>query len=231
MSTASSIFRDQETLRLRYFDCRGLAETTRYMLAIGGLEYTDDRFPFTFGTPGDFTTISRPEFDKAQAAGEFDVGLGKVPLLEVGDQIISQSKAIERFVAKKAGLAGSNDLEAAQIDAVVEHVRDIKQAYQTPRKTEGDEAREEAMRVWFNETLPTTSQKLEKALPSCVADASAPLTHAHVSLYSLYNCFFDNLEGAQEAIADCPRLRSVCARVAEHPAVQKWEAVRPSTAF
>ena len=84
-ASAATIFSaSAQPMRLRYFDCRGLAETTRYMLAIAGIEYTDDRFPFTFGVPGDFTTVSRPEFDQAQAAGEFAAGMNKVPLLEVG---------------------------------------------------------------------------------------------------------------------------------------------------
>ena len=41
--------------------------------------------------------------------------------------------AIERFVARRVGCLGADDVEAAQIDAVTEHVRDVKQAYQKVR--------------------------------------------------------------------------------------------------
>ncbi len=233
----SSIFTSPAPMRLRYFDCRGLAETARYMLAIGGIEYVDDRFPFTFGSPGDFSTIKRPEFDAAQAAGEFTAGMDKVPVLEVGGQTIAQSKAIERYIARRAGLAGNTDIEAGQIDAVAEHVRDIKQAYQPCRKIEDSEAREEAMRKWFEDTLPALSSKLEAALPACVcpAEPACPaqnhVNHAHVSLYCLYHGFFDNRHGAQAAIEHCPRIQAACAGVACHPAVKQWEAERPDTAF
>ena len=44
----------------------------------------DVRLSLTFGKPGDFSTISRPEFDDMKAKGELDVSLGKVPLLEAG---------------------------------------------------------------------------------------------------------------------------------------------------
>ena len=218
-------------LRLRYFNCRGLAETTRYMLAIHHVGYTDERFPFTFGTPGDFTTIQRPEFDAEQQAGAFAAALGKVPLLHVGADVIPQSKAIERYVARALGMVGTNDIEAAQIDAVTEHVRDIKQAYQPHRACQAEHA-EEAQAAWFDTALPEYTQKLEAALPPCVRhiDHARP-NHAHVALYALYNGFFDNVEGARRALAGCPGLQHIVAVVSEHPGVQAWEKTRPRTDF
>ena len=62
------------------------------------------RLSFKFGTPGDFSTIQRPEFDAMKAEGKLDKSLGKVPLLEVDGQQIGQSKAIERFLAKEFGM-------------------------------------------------------------------------------------------------------------------------------
>ena len=221
-----------EKLRLRYCDCRGLAETTRYLLAIHGVQYEDDRFPFTFGTPGDFTTVKRPEFDAAQQAGAFAAGLGKVPLLEVGGEALPQSKAIERYVARTLNMIGFNELQSAQIDAVAEHVRDIKQAYQPCRKVEDPAEKEAGMAKWFTEDLPAFSTKLEAALPACVQhiDAENP-NYAHVVLYAFYNGFFDNTEGARNAIVDCPALKNIVATVGEHPGVQAWESKRPQTAF
>jgi len=53
--------------KLHYFDARGVAETTRYMFAATKTSYEDKRYSLTFGVPGDFSTISRPEFDAAKA--------------------------------------------------------------------------------------------------------------------------------------------------------------------
>ena len=39
------------------------------MLAVTKTLYEDFRYGFTFGTPGDFSTVQRPEFDAAKAAG------------------------------------------------------------------------------------------------------------------------------------------------------------------
>lgn len=41
-----------------------------------------------------------------------------------------QSKPIARFVARKFGFMGANDIEAAQVDCIGESVNDINTAYQ-----------------------------------------------------------------------------------------------------
>ena len=50
-----------------------------------------------------------------------------VPLMSVGSVKFGQSKAIERYIAKKCGMYGTNDEEAAVIDCIAEHTRDIKE--------------------------------------------------------------------------------------------------------
>lgn len=39
------------------------------LLALAGVPYEDHRYRFTFGKPGDFSTISMPEFEADKAAG------------------------------------------------------------------------------------------------------------------------------------------------------------------
>lgn len=47
--------------RIVIFGRRGVAEDIRYMLAMAKVPYEDKRFSFSFGVPGDFSTIKRPE--------------------------------------------------------------------------------------------------------------------------------------------------------------------------
>eukprot|EP01034_Spumella_vulgaris_P001323 gene1323-1740_t len=96
---------------VKYFNFRGPAEVTRVLFAIAKVEFTDFRYPI------DSTTFACPEFDAEKAAGDG------------GAVTLGQSKTIERFVAKKLNLFGSNDNEGALIDMIAEHVRDIKQKY------------------------------------------------------------------------------------------------------
>jgi len=118
-------------LTLMYFDGRGLAEATRQLLALAGVDYTDKRYKFTIAE-GDgpiMSRISKPEMDKDQAAGVFDANMGRLPILQVDGVRIGGSKAINRYVSKAFGLMGQNSLHEAQIDNICELVFDLAEAF------------------------------------------------------------------------------------------------------
>lgn len=52
--------------------------------------------------------------------------MGQMPILEVDGQRVYQSNAISRYLAKRVGLAGSNDWENLQIDIQVDNVADFR---------------------------------------------------------------------------------------------------------
>ncbi|CAF3454297.1 unnamed protein product, partial [Rotaria sp. Silwood2] len=84
-------------LKLYYFNLQARGELTRLILAVAGQKYEDIRFDFN----------QWPEFKSKMI-------LGQCPVLELADGTqIPQSLAIARYVAREAGLAGSNNLEAA----------------------------------------------------------------------------------------------------------------------
>lgn len=211
-----------QTMKLTYFDARGLSETIRYMFAIADKKYEDFRVPFTFGTPGDFSTISRPIFDEMKANGSLNPSMGKLPLLTVDGTHIAQSKAIERFVAKRLGLMGYTDLEAAQIDAICEHVRDLKDSYKKA-KAEND------LDNWWPK-FSSLSESLNLTIPEFLLETTRP-TLAHITLYNFYHCFFDDVEKAQKAVQNCGKIVSMCLIVKHHPKVSEWEKNRPETPF
>lgn len=49
-----------------------------------------------------------------------------MPVLEVDGQRVYQSMSIARYLAKRVGLAGSNDWENLQIDSVVDTLNDLR---------------------------------------------------------------------------------------------------------
>ena len=85
-----------ESYTLHYFDGRGAGERTRWICKIGKIPFEDLRYSF-------------PEQQEAKAAGKLAPNLGRLPILDVkgadGAVVarIPQSKAIERFLAKKVG--------------------------------------------------------------------------------------------------------------------------------
>ena len=215
-------------LQLNYFNGRGLAETSRLILAIVQQEYTDFRYPLKVV---DWKTYSfvRDEFDRDKADGKLTQSLNKVPFLNVGDQVISQSKAIERYLARRYNLFGDTVVQAAQIDALCEWIRDFKTDYQKVRQT-SDEVRASAMNIWFTETLPTKLGDLEVTVGNGFSVGDR-LSLADITIYSFITQFFDNSVGALAATSNTPNIRSVVDQVGNLTTVQVWLAKRPETPF
>lgn len=208
------------------FNMRGLAEPTRLLFAAAHVEFKDERFPI------DTATFARPEFDEAKAAGKFDINLGSLPILkyagEDGEVTIGQSKSIERFVARQ-GFMGSNDLEAAQIDMITEHCRDIKQKYNDCKVGKKGEAMEAAKAQFVGTTLATWFAKLEKTLPGEEYAVGNKLSLADIVIFSLVKDYFDDLTGVWAATSECPKIRASCEAATK--AVQHWLDARPVTKF
>ena len=148
-------------MKLVYFDARGIAEVTRMMLKIGGIACEETRLSLAPKAGGGFEA---PEFAALQASGACVVNMDRLPLLHVDGFTIGQSKSIERFVARRCNLLGSSDIEAAQIDCITEHIRDIKDKYQKVKALPAAE-KEEALKKWFDSDLSEWLVKLEKSLP------------------------------------------------------------------
>jgi len=214
-------------MKLIYFDVRGVVEVARYMLHMGGAEYEDFRYPI------DVSNFAKPEADAAKAAGTHDINMGRLPMLDVDGQKIAQSKSIERFVAKKYGFLGANEVEAAQIDAVCEHVRDIKDAYQKVRGIQGEEEKKAGMEKWFATDLPEWCGKLEKALALTSTTpgvaVGSKVSYADITIYYWLTFFFDNVEGAKAAYSTCPTIGAVVSTTGALDKVKEWESKRPAT--
>jgi len=94
--------------KLVYFDARGAAEPVRWCFAYGGTAYDDVR-------------VDKKDWPALKATTPF----GQLPYLEVDGKPLAQSLALTRFVARKNGLVGKDDFEAAQADALVDYTADV----------------------------------------------------------------------------------------------------------
>jgi prostaglandin-H2 D-isomerase / glutathione transferase len=192
-------------------------------MVLGGAHFTDARWPLDFSKPRDSMS---PAMTAARSEGALRANLDRAPVLVVDDKHeIGQSKSIERYLAKKLGLLGSGDIEAAQIDAFTEHIRDLKEKYKQAKGT----AKEEALQSFFESTMPAFLQKMERV---CTGSGGGPvigksLSLADVSLFVLFMDYFDNKQSAQEALHHCPRLSASVDAVGAHPAISKYVAQRP----
>lgn len=218
----------QKNLRLCYFNGRGLAETSRLLLVATNTQYEDFRYPLEII---DWKTYNfrRDEFNTAVEAGDLKLSLNKVPYLVVGESVICQSKAIERYIARITNTMGSNELEAAKIDSICEWVIDLKTAYKNVKKLP-EEEREGGLTKWFSETLPEKMTLLD-ALVSPTYSIGNKLSLADITLFSFVTQFFDNVEGAKASLANAPNIASVVETVETLPSIQSWINTRPDTPF
>jgi glutathione S-transferase len=93
-------------------------------LVVAGVEFEDVRFDVSAWAAPTWTGTTK------QAWADFKplTPHGHLPVLDVhgdGSVLLSQSRAIERFIARSHGLFGNDNVEAALIDATCETVRDL----------------------------------------------------------------------------------------------------------
>ena len=217
-------------MKLTYFNVRGLAETSRFLLALGGEEYEDFRYPLEVIDMSKYE-MKKDEFDKDKADGNLVTSLNKVPFLEVDGVTIPQSKSVERFLARRFNMMGSNDLQYAQIDAICESVRDFKDMYQKVRVLPDDE-KDSGMKEWFTVTLVERLSLLENQL---VGDSGFSVGNttslSDVVLFTFVTEFFDNKEASLNATLASPKVRAVVDRLSSDEKIVKWLTNRPKTSF
>ena len=231
-------------MNLTYFNGRGLAETSRILFAAAGVDFEDCRYPITVL---DWATykMEREEFDQDKANGKLWQSLDKLPFLEVDGEVISQSKAIERFLAVKFDMMGSTSLEAAKIDSLCEWVRDFKDMYQKVRTAPVDE-KEEAKTKFFSETLPERLVAFNKIIAISASNEESvfnftgseqlyavgnKLSLADIVIYAFLVEFFDDKELAQKAYVSCDKLKAVVNTVSNIEGIKNWLETRPQTPF
>lgn len=221
-------FQQFSDLKLCYFNGRGIAETCRLLLAFAQVKYEDFRYPLEVKDWKTFDFV-REEFESDKKNGKLSKSLNKLPYLEVNGEVICQSKAIERFIAKKYKMMGDSDIEEAKIDAICECIRDFKTDYQTIKNIKGDDA-EAAMNKWFNETLPLKMEVLDVIVGNTYSVGNK-VSLADITLFSFVTQFFDNKDLALKAIENADNIKSVVEMVSQQESITSWLLNRPQTPF
>ena len=106
---------------LTYWNGRGLAESIRFMLAACGEAYAE-RVPTCHPS---VTHLSDPA-QLADLRAEGFLVWNQVPLLVIDGLHMTQSQACVRYLARKHGLSGACDADAARCDVVAEGIDDWK---------------------------------------------------------------------------------------------------------
>lgn len=202
--------------KLHYFNGRGRAEISRLIFAAADDQtYEDIRFDHS-----EWPAI------KAQAP------LGQVPVLEVNGVKLPQSAAIARFLAKEFNLAGKDNFEQAQADAVTDTINDLATAYLPVRREQDATKKQELTQKFLTEELPKHLQNLEtlgklygKGGPFFVGNS---LTWADLLFYDVGETL---LQINGNALDKNTWLQQNRAEVEKQPKIAEYLKNRPTTPF
>jgi len=201
------------SLTLTYFDVRGRAEPSRLILHAAGAKFTDKR------VKDDWKEI-KPTLP-----------WGQMPVLEVEQDgkktVLHESFAIHRFLARRFGFMGATELEAAEIDALVEDVIDIYRPMMAIRFGPGsDEEKKEKFGKFFKDELVAQwLPKFDKALGKEDWFVGSRVSLADIVFFNLLDGI-KNRTGA-DAFKAFPKLDALAHRVAAIPGIAAWLKARP----
>ncbi|CAJ0580539.1 unnamed protein product, partial [Mesorhabditis spiculigera] len=207
---------------LYYFELRAVVEPIRQLFKLAGKDFEDKRFTF-------------PEW-LGENSPKKTMPFGQLPVLELADGTkLAQSQAIARYLSKEFGgiLWGSNNVEAAEIDALIdqykEYYNEIRKFYYTNMGVmQGD--LEELYKDVFLPAADKFYGFIEKKLD---ASKSGFLVGSELSYADLLVA--DHLVTLQnikpEYLKDHPKLTAYKEKVYSNEILKKWLAERPETAM
>ncbi|KAJ3663079.1 hypothetical protein Zmor_007388 [Zophobas morio] len=209
----SNFFKWLHSILSTYFDIRGLAETIRYLFKYGEIEFEDVR-------------IKHENWPPLKDSTPF----GVLPILEHNGKVVGQSISIARYLGRKLKLAGENEWENLEIDAVVDTLNDMKSKL-SPIFAEKDEAKKKVLiEAAKKDTIAFYLPRLEAIVKKNKGYfALGRLTWADF-YFAAVSPAFDLVIG-EDILASYPNMKSVREKVNALPAIKKWIEVRPKTDF
>ncbi|XP_011879075.1 PREDICTED: uncharacterized protein LOC105568212 [Vollenhovia emeryi] len=202
--------KNMPTYKLTYFNVTGLGESLRFLLNHCGIKFEDVRINFD----------DWPKYKP-------NMPMGQMPVLEIDGKQYNQSRAIGRFLAKKADLYGSDDFEAMEIDATVDSIDDIRQALSS-YYWEQDSAFKEKLKKTAFEKLPFYLDKFEAQVKKNGGYFVGGKLSWPDFLWAGY-CDYLGFVLAGDPNKDHPELKKLVEKVRALPKVKAYIEKRPKT--
>nr|UOU03302.1 glutathione S-transferase sigma 12/13-2 [Brachionus rubens] len=203
------------TYKLTYFNGRGRAELTRLIFTAAGAQFEDHRI----------------EFSSWPAIGKADAPLGQLPYLTVDGVKIPQSVAFARLIAKRFKMAGSDDLEQAKVDAVVDSVTDLQNAYYLKVFRAKDDERAAVVDKFLAEDAVSHLERLEKIATLYGNEGfsvGGSLTWADLHLFDVTSTL---LPLSATVLDKYPRVSAIRKTVETNEKIAAYLKARPETPF
>ncbi|XP_022087494.1 S-crystallin 4-like [Acanthaster planci] len=199
---------------LHYLKANGRGESIRLAFVLAGVDFEEVNVEFS-------------EWEKTR--DRFPTRF--VPVLEVDGKMLSQSKAILRYLAQEFGLYGKTNLEAAFIDQAIDMVEDIWAA--ANRIFDGlDVVLKAKAELFLREIIPSIYASLERLLALEVAGdffVGNSITAADLFFFGAVD-FVNVLSRGANSLEKFPKLDALRRRIAANPRIAARLATRPPEA-
>ncbi|KAI4470750.1 glutathione s-transferase [Holotrichia oblita] len=200
-------------IKVTYFNGRGLGEVIRYLLKYGNIDFEDIR-------------IEQDNWPALKDSTPF----GQLPLYEENGKVTGQSVAIARYIAKKVNLAGDDEWQNLEIDAIADTITDLRLKLY-PLYSESDAEKKATLKqALLLETIPYYFGRFDKYISKNNGYLAAnKLSWADVYFaiaLDLFNVFLEiNVLEKYESLSTLKK------KVEELPGIKEWIASRPETPF
>jgi len=200
-------------IKLTYFDLRARAEPCRLLLAYAGAKYEDERLPAPWDNMAPWAAL-KP-----------NTPWGQVPLLAWDGEVIAQSMACARFLAREYNLAGRTSMEMAQVDEIIDVIQDLLNAWYSLYH-----AKDTAGQQKFLETnIPTGMGQLEKKLESRGGQYMVGNAFSWADLHLFFYVTDMKLMANKDVDQNFPKIANLVQRVGRIPNVKAWVESRPAS--
>ena len=201
------------TYKLVYFNARGGAEVIRLIFAQAGVTYEDKR-------------VDRDEWAKLKPS----TPTGQLPILEVNGKAMHGSRPIARLVAERYGLAGSTDMENAELGGIIDFLFDFIKNLIPWFYEQDEEKKAELAKNIAKDHIPKFWSIFEKWIQENKSEdgwiyGNKP-TYADFSIY----CILDTMPLLDpDFFTTYPGVAKLKAAVEALPNIAKWLQERPKT--
>ncbi|CAA93088.2 Glutathione S-transferase 3 [Caenorhabditis elegans] len=203
--------------KLTYFNARGLAEISRQLFHMAGVEFEDER-------------INEEKFSQLKPT----FPSGQVPILCIDGAQFSQSTAIARYLARKFGFVGQTAEEELQADEVVDTFKDFIESFRKFVIAVLSGESEEILKNIREEVIKPAVKTYTAYLKAILEKSSSgylvgnELTWADLviadNLTTLINAELLDIENDK-------LLKEFREKIIETPKLKEWLAKRPETRF
>ena len=203
------------TYKLTYFNIKGRAELIRWIFVEAGVQYEDYR-------------MADDEWPKLKPKTPFNA----FPTLEVDGKMLGGSVPIARYLAEKYGLAGSNDLENAELAGIADMLNDMTSVIYDLIQAKNEAVKAETKKDLLEKTFPNNLGVLQARITANGCPEGwifgSKMTYADIYVALTVDVVKLIDENAFNAYPAILKLR---AAVEAQPKIAKWIKDRPQTQF